>query len=112
MSTIRSWVAELCTRKLAQQLYECVECASSERASVDWYVASAFVQNVPNLVDSIAREFIGLLAREQPLDDTLPATFVLSYEAFERLCGQIVWDRMFHPVKLNLRYPHTNIRFG
>ena len=111
MSTIRSWVAELCTRKLAQQLYECVECAYPERASVDWYVASAFVQDVPNLVDYIDREFIGLLGREQ-LDDTLSATPVLSYEAFERLCGWTVWDRMFQTVKFSLRYPHTNIRFG
>src|SRR3989344_6031481 len=78
MYTIRSRVMELCVRKLAQQLYECVDCECDDRALIDWNRALSYVKSVPRVVDSIAIEFIGALASEQ-LSDVLPATIYLDY---------------------------------
>ena len=111
METIRGRVMELCVTKLAQQLYECVNCANQDRAQIDWNWALGFVESAPQLVDAIVAEFVGGLAREQ-LADILPATLSLEYPAFDRLCGRAVWDRMFQQLKHQLLYPYTNIRFG
>jgi hypothetical protein len=96
---------------LAQQLYECVDCAHQDRASTDWFCAENFVRSSPFLVGAIVCEFVGSLAREHK-HAVLPATLYMEYEAFERLCGLTVWKTMFQRLKLELQYPYTRIRFG
>ena len=116
--TFRDLVVEFCTRKLAQQLYECVECSHCDRAATDWFVAKWFVKMNYGTVDLIMAKFRTLVAEDQicsttVIDNTLFLGLRFSYESFDHLCGRDVWDKLYQSLKKQMPNSiHTRIRFG
>lgn len=102
-------VREFCIRKLAQNLYECVACSHRDRAMLDWLTAERFVASNKKVMDRICDHFYA---------KTKSMTECAGYETFDSVCGRMVWDSLYQPLRqsLNLPYafpPHyTHVLFG
>ena len=101
-------VKEFCVRKLAQILYDCLECSASDRALHDWLTAERFVNSNSGTVSLIV----------EILKSQLPIAQDYTFETFDKICGRAVWDGMYQPLKRQLwltYYPeshYTYVRFG
>jgi len=110
------YVAALCTKKLADVLFHNVDCSHEDRATVDWLTAEAFVVKNPGAVDVVCLRFVArsaLLGQDFRKVAIWDVPVDLRYEAFDRLCGRIVWDLLYQ--KIRRKFPsnlYPNIRFG
>lgn len=104
-------VREFCIQKLARILYDCVVCSHSARDKLDWFTAQKFVDGNKATVDDIRECFQRAIAM-------LPAEQVQDFEAFDRVCGRAVWDKLYQPLQRALQLPYrpipqyTYIRFS
>lgn len=102
-------VREFCIRKLAQVLYECVSCSHHDRAMLDWLTAERFIASNKAVMDRIYDRFH---AKTKPLPGSA------DYETFDRVCGRVVWDSLYQPLRQSLNLPHgfpphyTHVLFG
>lgn len=117
METLRVLVRRFCVIKLAQILYECVECERSDRAVADWLAAERFVVTNPDTIEAIASRFMTMLQQGNFVHSSLDITETLvsnlgGYETFNRFCGRVVWDLLYQRIRGVLTLPHTCVRFG
>lgn len=116
---ITQLVREFCVRKLAQILYDNVECSVADRALLDWTTAEVFVDAHRHFVDRMSRALVSdavhdkLYGSKAESNGTVLLHFIISFADFERVCGRDVWDDLYQPFqRLAMREPYTRVRFG
>ena len=106
----RETATEYLTRKIAQMIYDTVECSVEDRAAVDWESAERLVNS--NFQWLIGRA-IGCPIESDIFancDDPLPNE--MSFETFEMSWGRIIWEN-FRGLRSKLpRPPYGNIVFS
>lgn len=114
MKALKQVVRYFCIRKLAQILYDCVECTYNHRAEIDWRTAEGLVDGFEYSMTSIAEAFVVKQISETTGKDGIGETvrFQFDFETFDRLCGRLCWDLLYQKSKKSLMpdaYP--SIRF-
>jgi len=113
-------VRELCIRKLARILYDCVECSESDRALIDWRAAEQVVDAnrhfVARMVQVLVDDALWGASQRRTYKSGVTVQgvawleFKFDPERFEQVCGKAVWDDLYQPMVLSS--PYTRVRFG
>jgi hypothetical protein len=114
--TLKDLVEQFCIKRLAEVLWECVECSTADRTEFDWLTAERFVKKNPSLVSRALTAFVfGQAPADTPVED-LP--FDIGYDTFVVKCGRTIWSYFYQPLQKQLNLPfypvphYTYVRFG
>lgn len=118
MDELKTRVRRYVIGKLAQQLYDCVECHTNPRAESDWLTAERFLDAHPYIISSFVSYLAGtspewmtcLMAKETI---RMQVQRALQDDVFiDQLLGRKVWDRGYQLLKHQLpRPPYGRILF-
>lgn len=95
-------VERLCVKKIADILRKNVDCSRDDRTETDWLTAETLVMKRPDAVHIVFQEFVpqSTFPGQDPERVSIwDVPFDIRYEAFDRLCGQAVWDHLYQKIK-------------
>lgn len=116
---IEGVVRNYVVKKLAQQLYDCVECHQNPRAETDWLTAEKFVNetrhiSLGGLVDRHISEVAGLVEvsdSSASLPDAIRQA-LQDFRVMDLSLGRKVWDHGYQSIKHWLpRPPYGRVLF-
>ena len=108
-------IREYCIKKLAQILYDCVECPG-DRAKIDWATAQNHIDGnrwvVDTVMENLIKKWVNDHVRERILSNQIIVNIECNFERFDQLFGRYIWNACYQRIKPILpRPPYQRILF-